>query len=54
MRSLLFIAIAFLSLQVIADEEIRPGPHNKMGLTKMDPNEKKTPSSTNFLMMNWI
>ena len=41
MRSLLFIAIVFLSLQVIADEEIRPGPHNKMGLSKMDPNEKK-------------
>ena len=41
MRSFLFIAIAFLSLQVIADDEARPGPHNKMGLTKSTPEEKK-------------
>ena len=41
MRSILFIAIAFLSLQVIADELARPGPHNKIGHTKQDPAEKK-------------
>ena len=41
MRSILFIAIAFLSLQVIADELARPGPHNKIGHTKQDPAAKK-------------
>ena len=41
MRSILFIAIAFLSLQVIADELARPGPHNKIGHTKQDTTEKK-------------
>ena len=41
MRSILFIAIAFLSLQVIADDLARPGPHNKIGHTKQDATEKK-------------
>ena len=41
MRSILFIAIAFFSLQVIADELARPGPHNKIGHTKQDATEKK-------------
>ena len=41
MRSILFIAIAFFSLQVIADELARPGPHNKIVNTKQDPAEKK-------------
>ena len=41
MRSILFIAIAFLSLQVIADDKVRPGPHNKIGHTKQDATEKK-------------
>ena len=41
MRSILFIAIAFLSLQVIADDLARPGPHNKIGHTKQDAAEKK-------------
>ena len=41
MRSILFIAIAFLSLQVIADDKARPGPHNKIGHTKQDTAEKK-------------
>ena len=41
MRSFLMIAIAFLSLQVIADDKARPGPHNKIGHTKQDAVEKK-------------
>ena len=41
MRSFLLIAIAFLSLQVIADDKARPGPHNKIGHTKQDAAEKK-------------
>ncbi|GIR42453.1 MAG: hypothetical protein CM15mP53_03690 [Ectothiorhodospiraceae bacterium] len=41
MRSILFIAIAFLSMQVIADDKARPGPHNKIGHTKKDAQEKK-------------
>ena len=41
MRSILFIALAFLSLQVIADDKARPAPHNKIGLTKQSAAEKK-------------
>ena len=41
MRSILFIAIAILSLQVIADDKARPGSHNKIGHTKQDSAEKK-------------
>ena len=41
MRSILFIAIAILSLQVIADDKARPAPHNKIGLTKQSAAEKK-------------
>ena len=41
MRSILFIAIAFLSMQVIADDKARPAPHNKIGYTKKDATEKK-------------
>ena len=40
MRSILFIALALLSLQVIADKA-RPAPHNKIGLTKQSAAEKK-------------
>ena len=52
MRSILFIAIAFLSLQVIADDLARPGPHNKIGHTKQDATEKKIHSFISFSMMN--
>jgi hypothetical protein len=41
MRSILFIALALLSLQVIADDKARPAPHNKIGLTKQSAAEKK-------------
>ena len=41
MRSILFIAIAFLSMQVIADDKARPATHNKIGYTKKDATEKK-------------
>ena len=52
MRSILFIAIAFLSMQVIADDKARPAPHNKIGYTKKDATEKKIRSFISFLMMN--
>tara|TARA_A100001388_G_C28351893_1_gene303758 strand:- start:44 stop:400 length:357 start_codon:yes stop_codon:yes gene_type:complete len=41
MKSILFIAIAFLSMQVIADDKARPAPHNKIGHTKKSDQEKK-------------
>ena len=41
MRSILFIAIAFLSMQVIADDKARPAPHNKIGLTKKSAEDQK-------------
>ena len=41
MRSFLFIALAFFSLQVIADDKARPAPHNKIGHTKQSAEEKK-------------
>ena len=41
MRNILFIAVAFLSLQVIADDKARPGPHNKIGYHKQSAEEKK-------------
>ena len=41
MRSFLFIAIAFLAMQVIADDKARPSPHNKIGLTKKSAQEKE-------------
>ena len=41
MRSILFIALALLTLQVIADDKARPAPHNKIGLTKQSAAEKK-------------
>ena len=41
MRNILFIALAFLSLQVIADDKARPGPHNKIGYHKQSAEEKK-------------
>ena len=42
MRSFLFIAIAFLAMQVIADDKARPSPHNKIGLTKKSAQEKES------------
>ena len=41
MRSILFIALALISLQVIADDKARPAPHNKIGLTKQSAAEKE-------------
>ena len=41
MRSFVFIAVAFLSLQVIADDKARPSPNNKIGHTKQSVEEKK-------------
>lgn len=41
MRLILLIAVAFLSLQVFADDKARPGPHNKIGHTKQSVEDKK-------------
>ena len=41
MRSFLFIALAFLSMQIIADDKARPAPHNKIGHTKKSAQEKE-------------
>ena len=41
MRLILFIAVAFFSLQAFAVDKARPGPHNKIGHTKQSVEDKK-------------
>ena len=41
MKNIVFLLLILLSLNIIADDKIRPGPHNKMGHTKQSEQDKK-------------
>ncbi len=41
MKYIFFIVVMAFSLNVVSDDKVRPGPHNKIGLTKQSPEDKK-------------
>ena len=41
MKNIVFLLLILLSLNIIADDKISPGPHNKMGHTKQSEQDKK-------------
>ena len=41
MKYIFFIVVMAFSLNVVSDDKVRPGPHNKTGLTKQSPGDKK-------------
>tara|TARA_B100000035_G_scaffold292023_1_gene280360 strand:+ start:2960 stop:3274 length:315 start_codon:yes stop_codon:yes gene_type:complete len=41
MRYIIYLALVLFSLNIIADDKVRPGPHNKIGHTKVSPESKK-------------